>query len=176
MEIPVNPLLHQLSYLQSVPGSSPELLLQMNKKMNTALPVEMLEMVFKLLTPEDRMTAMQVCRYWKTVCEHSSFWIWSTLTINKRTLTSIQEMVACRRFQDLRSLRIFDPIDLTEELFLKFHKWTKLERLEVQVSSVTRFTEQLKKIIDLNSLEKLNLSKVHITVRGCSLIGRLDKQ
>ena len=103
--------------------------------MITELPAEILEKVFRALGPADRKTVVQVCRRWRTVCEHPSLWSWVTVCLDKSVRTSVHEVVASRRFRDITSLTVTDQV-VTKKLLLKIKKWKKLEILEIRTKNI----------------------------------------
>ena len=66
------------------------------------LPAEMVERVFRLLSPGDLRTVVLVCRRWREVGEAPALWSWALLTLALDNLCAL----ACRRLARVRVVRL----------------------------------------------------------------------
>ena len=73
-----------------------------SEAINRLLPAEMLERVFHLLPPRDRMAVVLVCRWWREVGEVPALWTWVTITVTRWNLAVMPEVLEARRVAGVR--------------------------------------------------------------------------
>ena len=95
---------------------------------NTVLPVEILEMIFSMLSPRDLKKVMAVCRSWKTVAEAPGFWESLCLTFNTGNLPTLPEVLGSKRLKSLERLRLKTK---TEEVLRMVARAPRLRRVHI---------------------------------------------
>jgi len=60
-----------------------------NNTINTVLPAEMLQRIFRVLPPEDLKVAVTVCRLWRDIGSQGTLWTWVNLCAHRGNLGSM---------------------------------------------------------------------------------------
>jgi len=93
------------------------------------LPVEILEMIFHLLSPNDLKTAVMVCRRWREVGESPRLWSWVFLILNRRNYDVVSDILLSRRLQAVRCLSV--RTSLSRDLWRMVASHPGLRELEI---------------------------------------------
>ena len=130
---------------------------------NTMLPVEMLDRVFSMLEPRDRMEAVKVCHIWKEVCEYPGLWSWLEMRINSSNLHLVSKMATSRRLQFIKTIFIkVMESQMTEEHLVSIMQWKMLKYLRITLTNIRAWNPKLSAAL-FSKLDKLSLIKVDLT-------------
>ena len=99
-------------------------------EINRLLPAEMLERVFRLLTNQDLMTVVQVCRRWREVGEAPILWPSLRLpTVNQGNLAVLSELLLYST--RLQALEALVARAVSEDLLVAVAQHKNLRRLDI---------------------------------------------
>jgi len=73
---------------------------------NSTLPAEVLEKIFKVLPRRDLKTAVKVCRRWREVGEQPGLWSWVTITVHLGNLARVPAVLSNRRLRCMKGLHL----------------------------------------------------------------------
>jgi len=77
-----------------------------NNIINTMLPAEMLQRIFRFLPPQDLKAAVTVCRWWRDIGSQGALWTWVKLCAHKDNLGSMSEILKSARFAQIRKITV----------------------------------------------------------------------
>ena len=81
-----------------------------NMNINVFLPEEMLEKIFRLLTPRELKAAMLTCKHWATVGQAPLLWTWACITARKSNLDSLVDILNNRKLNAVERLQVTSPL------------------------------------------------------------------
>ena len=73
---------------------------------NSILPEELINLIFRRLNPHDLRQAVTVCKRWREVGEVTGLWRWACPRLTKKNLHLAKELLASRRLQGISSMRV----------------------------------------------------------------------
>ena len=119
----------------------------------------LLDLVLKLLSPQDLKAAVLVCRLWREVGEQASYWAWVVLHVTRENMASLCEVLAWRRMARVGVLEVQE--DLPGE---------QLKQMEPIFASMCE---------GVSSFKKLHISNTNLSTLGPVLlagaVGRLEE-
>lgn len=108
----------------------------------SSLPPEMLERVFWMLRPKDRMLVVQVSKSWKNICDSSPrLWDWLHLTVDESNIMMLPQIVASTRMVGLNSLKV--EVNMTQELLCVIRNWKMLKCLDFNNNNLSDVSPDL---------------------------------
>lgn len=138
-----------------------------------------LEMILACLGPADIKTAALVCRSWKVVVEHTRFWKWARLTLDRENyqeviqslqtgqsqVHNVQKIRGSRVniVQEIRIVVTSGPANFILNIMKTLFTNLMLKRLEVEVAESTG-----SELVNLPSLNPVLLSQALVRLEECS--------
>ena len=98
---------------------------------NDTLPNEMLEYVFKYLSPHDLCTVMLVCNRWKEACEHPKLWHWLVLKVNQNTQMDLLDSLSSKRFRGVTRMVVHRNVNMSNQLMSNLNPHSALRYLDM---------------------------------------------
>ena len=125
---------------------------------NDVLPEEMLEEIFRLLTPDQLKTAVMVCKRWAEVGQAPILWTWASITIGESDLGSFVEVLSSKKLSAVRRLRVTSPLS-EEHAIQAIVKHSGLKEVHLKVESSIQGSGGKPRVLAqlLGKLEELEL-------------------
>ena len=125
---------------------------------NSWLPAEILEKVFRILPPRDLRTVVLVCRRWKEVAEAPSLWSWVSLTVDTTNLAHMPGLLRGRLFgvKEMRA-RV-----ASEEFLQAVASHPALRSLDISDTPLPRIGADLL-ASSITGLTRLSIWETHLT-------------
>ena len=127
---------------------------------NSVLPDEMLDAVFRLLPHKSFLMVLLVCRRWREVGESPWFWAFSSLRVTFDNLPQIPELLASRRWMALSCIIVRD---VSNELLTSVQDHRSIKRLEMNYLDLSLVDPELlatavadREVVDMRSCRLTN--------------------
>ena len=125
---------------------------------NSRLPAEMLEKVFRMLPPRDLKSVVQVCRRWNQVGQVPSLWSWVSLTVDTTNLAHLPGLLRGR----LLGVKEMRARVASEELLQLITSHPALRSLDISDTPLPTIDAHLL-ASSITSLTKLVIWETHLT-------------
>ena len=132
---------------------------------NSWLPSEMLERVFRILPPRDLRTVVQVCHRWKEVAEAPYLWSWVSLTVDTTNLADLPGLLRGR----LLMVKEMRARVASEELLQAVASHPALRSLDISDTPLPRIGADLL-ASSITGLTKLSIWETHLTTEQAEAI------
>ena len=132
---------------------------------NSWLPSEMLERVFRILSPRDLKTVVQVCRRWKEVAEAPYLWSWVSLTVDTTNPADLPGLLRGR----LLMVKEMRARVASEELLQAVASHPALRSLDISDTPLPRMRADLL-ASSMTGLTKLSIWETHLTTEQAEAI------
>ena len=98
---------------------------------------ELLDRIFQLLSPQDLMSVVQVCRLWREEGERPRLWTWRVVRLTRENLSTMPEVLATRRMMLVRTLKVQNWDCLSGELLEAVMRHPGLRRLDLRGANLS---------------------------------------
>ena len=122
-----------------------------------------LRLVFGLLPSLDLKNVVLVCQLWREVGD-PLLWAWVVLRVTRENMSTMAEMLASRRLQTIRKIRMQWGLEVSEELLKAVARHQGLRQLDMRFANMATLEPSLLARV-VNRLEEVVMKDITLNLR-----------